>query len=124
VWTTDTQIEIDHIDGEVEFGERFAMEIAHELGWISPKAWRSMQDQMETLAKEAESATADKLAAEEAVDVVTRQAGTALADKDAAEERIKALTSQTASLKGTISALKRQIVKMGAEAEAEDNFGD
>lgn len=124
VWSSDREVSFD-IEGEtVEFGEQFATELAHALGWISPKTWKALERHAVEMEKLAEDAQNRATAAEEASLTNVRQAAEALVKVDDLEERNISLQSQANSLKGTIGQLKRQIAQLEAAASAKENFGD
>ncbi len=124
VFTTDREIEIDHLDRTVEFGERAAAELAHLLGWVAPGVHRDLTLKASELEKERDDATT-KSAEDGAASLVNvRQAAEAIIKAEELADEVEALTSKLKSFRSQVSQLRKQVKDSKTEAKAISSFGD
>lgn len=109
VWTTDEYIGENAFDTIIEFSERWASEVAGELGWVPPQINQGLLDQMSDLIKSEQNAVAAKDAAEQAYTTNLRQAVEAIENVGALEIRNAKLESAAKSHAGRLGALQGQL---------------
>lgn len=125
VFTSDVMIEVgDEPLGVIEFGERFAAEIAHVLGWVSPQAHAKTVQQATDMEMQRNTAVAAQAAAEAASEVNLAQTAKAVASGAELKDQVEALQAQLASANGKLGSLTKQLKDAQEQIVNLTDFGD
>ncbi len=123
IFTSDREIELEDM-GVIEFGERFATEIAHVLGWVSPQNYASSTEHATTMEVERDNAVSLQAGAEEASLTNVRQAGQAIERAEDLADQVEELQAKLASANGKLGSLTKQLKDAKELVEQVTDFGD
>lgn len=117
VFTTDEYITEHQWDTIVEFSERFAIEIAGALGWVSEGKVHRLDQRIDELSQAANDALKRMDEAETAGLINMRQASEAAERASVAELRVAELEIEAKDYAGKMSALNRKVAAAERKAK-------
>ena len=123
VFSSDRQVEYED-EGVVEFGERAAAEIAHLLGWISPKVHDSLTETAAELERDLANEAMKREDAETALRANFMTSAEAIEQNIGLKDQVTELRSKLASANGALGAARKQVGQLTDKLKSLTDFGD